>query len=200
MVKHFCHTPRCVLPMALYSNNVNLSYYIYLFISKQRGRERGRETSMCGYLSHALIGGLSHNPGMFPNWESKWWPFGLQAGAQSTELHQPGRVVPLLMLLNLIIYGDNSHISTIEMLFALRLISSVFQWKNFLALIGVAQLVEHHPTKWGVSSSIPIQGTCLGCGPIPSWDNARSNWWMLSLTHWYFLPSLYPSLPLSLKK
>ena len=33
---------------------------------------------------------LAHNPGMHPDWESNWWPFGLQAGAQSTESHQPG--------------------------------------------------------------------------------------------------------------
>ena len=35
-------------------------------------------------------GDLAHNPGMCPDWELNWWPFGSQAGAQSTELHQPG--------------------------------------------------------------------------------------------------------------
>ena len=32
---------------------------------------------------------LAHNPGMCPGWESNQRPFGLQAGAQSTEPHQP---------------------------------------------------------------------------------------------------------------
>ena len=35
-------------------------------------------------------GDLAHNPGMCPDWESNQWPFGTQAGAQSTEPHQPG--------------------------------------------------------------------------------------------------------------
>ena len=37
-----------------------------------------------------LTGDLACNPGMCPDWESNWRPFGSQAGAQSTELHQPG--------------------------------------------------------------------------------------------------------------
>ena len=35
-------------------------------------------------------GDLAHNPGMCPNWESNWWPFGRTRSAQSTDLHQPG--------------------------------------------------------------------------------------------------------------
>ena len=35
-------------------------------------------------------GNLAHNPGMCPDWESNWWPFGSQAHAQSTELQQLG--------------------------------------------------------------------------------------------------------------
>ena len=41
--------------------------------------------------------------------------------------------------------------------------------KTELALTGVAQLVEHRPSKRKVASSIPGQGTCLGCGPGPQW-------------------------------
>ena len=70
-----------------------------LFILRQRGREReregerkgGRETSMCGCLSRTPTGDLAPNPGMCPDWESNWQPFGLQAGYQSTEPHQPGQ-------------------------------------------------------------------------------------------------------------
>ena len=52
--------------------------------------ERGRETSMCGCLLHTPTGDLANNPGMCPDWESNRQPFGSQAGAQSTEPHQPG--------------------------------------------------------------------------------------------------------------
>ena len=42
----------------------------YLFIFRGEGREIGRETSMCGCLSHAPPSGdLAHNPGMCPDWE-----------------------------------------------------------------------------------------------------------------------------------
>ena len=40
--------------------------------------------------SHMLpTGDPAHNPGVCPDWESNQQPFGLQAGAQSTELQQP---------------------------------------------------------------------------------------------------------------
>ena len=35
------------------------------------------------------------------------------------------------------------------------------------ALAGVAQWTEHRPLNQRVASSIPSQGTCLGCGPGP---------------------------------
>ena len=35
-------------------------------------------------------GDLAHNPGICPDWESNWQPFGLQASTQYTEPHQPG--------------------------------------------------------------------------------------------------------------
>ena len=65
----------------------------YLFIFRGRGREgrrkRGRETSMCGCLSHAPTEDLACYPGMHPNWELNQRPFASQASTQSTELHQP---------------------------------------------------------------------------------------------------------------
>ena len=66
----------------------------YLFIFRERGREGERkgEKHQCVVASHApRTGDLTHNPGMCLDWESNWRPFGLQAHAQSTELHQPGR-------------------------------------------------------------------------------------------------------------
>ena len=45
--------------------------FIYLFLESGEGRERGRETLVCGCLLHALYWGpdLAHNPGMYPDWE-----------------------------------------------------------------------------------------------------------------------------------
>ena len=37
-------------------------------------------------------GDLACNPGMCPDWELNGQPFSLQAGAQSTEPHQPAQV------------------------------------------------------------------------------------------------------------
>ena len=70
----------------------------YLFIFRERGREGEREgeEQHCVVASHAPpTGDLAHNPGMCPDWESNRQPFGSQAGAQSTELHQPGFIFTL---------------------------------------------------------------------------------------------------------
>ena len=37
------------------------------------------------------------------------------------------------------------------------------------ALNGVAQLVGHQAKKLKVTGSILVQGTCLGCSPVPGW-------------------------------
>ncbi|KAF6088257.1 hypothetical protein HJG60_008113 [Phyllostomus discolor] len=68
---------------------------MYVFMCFQRagkgGRNRGRETSMCGCLSHASPPrGPACNPGLHPDWELNQQPFGSQASAQATEPHQPG--------------------------------------------------------------------------------------------------------------
>ena len=38
------------------------------------------------------------------------------------------------------------------------------------ALAGVAQWIEHQTAKQKVTSSIPSQGTCLGCRPGPQYE------------------------------
>ena len=65
-------------------------FYLFIFRERKGRRKRGRETSVCGCLSHTLTGDLARNPGMCPDWESNQRPFGWQAGAQSTEPYQPG--------------------------------------------------------------------------------------------------------------
>ena len=55
------------------------------------------EKHQCLVASHTPpTGDLAHNPGMCPDWESNWRPFGLHARAQSTEPPQPGVHVTFL--------------------------------------------------------------------------------------------------------
>ena len=59
----------------------------YLFIFRERGREGEKEGEkhQCVVASNvAPTEDLAHNPGMFPDWELNWPPFGLQVCAQST--------------------------------------------------------------------------------------------------------------------
>ena len=87
--------------------------FIYLFIFKERGREGKREGEKHQYSRaifnlmpiiydntrrgsvvascEFLTGDLAHNPGMCPDRELNLPPFDSQAGAQSTELQQPGQ-------------------------------------------------------------------------------------------------------------
>ena len=71
-----------------------LKDFIYLFLERVEGREKERERNINVWLPlvHPQRGweDLARNPGMCPDWESNRWPFGSQASAQSTELHQPG--------------------------------------------------------------------------------------------------------------
>ena len=46
---------------------------------------------------------------------------------------------------------------------------STFKTKMISALAGVAQWIEHWPVSQKVTGSIPCQGTCLGCRPVPIW-------------------------------
>ena len=79
------------LSLAIYV--VKLFVRFYLFILRERGREgeREEEKHQCVLASHAPpTWNLTYNPGMCPDWESNRKPFGLQAGTQSMESHQPG--------------------------------------------------------------------------------------------------------------
>ena len=65
--------------------------FIYLLLERGEGREKETKMSTCGCLSYAgATGDLARSPGLCPDWELNWQPFGSQAGTQSTEPHQPG--------------------------------------------------------------------------------------------------------------
>ena len=75
-------------------------FQFFTFLVEGKGGKMERNINMCLLFKHPLLGTWSHNPGMCPDWESNWRPFGSQAGAQSTEPHQPG----LIFNFNLLIY------------------------------------------------------------------------------------------------
>ena len=61
-----------------------------LFIFREGKGGREREKHQCVVASRAPPSGdLACTPGVCPDWESNWQPFGLQAGTQATEPYQP---------------------------------------------------------------------------------------------------------------
>ena len=65
--------------------------FIYLFLERGRKGEReGEKHQRVVASQEPRTEGLAGDPGMCPDWESNWRPFGSQASAQSTEPHQPG--------------------------------------------------------------------------------------------------------------
>ena len=64
----------------------------HLFFREEKGgRKMERNISVWLPLTCPSPGDLTYNPGMCPDWESNWHPFGSQASAQSTEPHQSGQ-------------------------------------------------------------------------------------------------------------
>ena len=64
-------------------------HYFYFQRKRKGGRKRGKH--QCVVASRTTpAGDLACNPGMCPDWESNWRPFGSQVGSQSTEPHQSG--------------------------------------------------------------------------------------------------------------
>ena len=49
-------------------------------------------------------GDIARNPGVCPDWELNQQPFSSQAGAQSTEPHEPGHDKDFCIILFIIIY------------------------------------------------------------------------------------------------
>ena len=75
-------------------------FYLFNFRGKGMEKERERNSSVWLPLAHPLLGTWpTHNPGMCSDWELNLQPFGLQAGNQSTEPHQPGLTFGILVMM-----------------------------------------------------------------------------------------------------
>ena len=61
----------------------------YLFIFREEGRKEKEEKERSVASHRPPAGDQAHNPGMCLAWELNQGPFGLQAGTQSAEPHQP---------------------------------------------------------------------------------------------------------------
>ena len=75
------------------SKHLALFKRFYLFVFRERGREREREEGNINvWLPRACPapGYMAYDPGMCPDWEWNQQPSGSQAGTQSTEPHQWG--------------------------------------------------------------------------------------------------------------
>ena len=99
-----------------------LKNIFYLIIFRERAREGEREKHQLVAFRMPLTGDLTCNPGMCPDWESNWWPFGLWACTQSNELHQPGL---MLFFLKWILFpGMLRDVSKLSLLFSWYIFST----------------------------------------------------------------------------
>ena len=57
---------------------------------RREGEREGEKHQRVVACHRSPDGDLACNPGMCPDWELNQRPFDLQAGTQSSELHQPG--------------------------------------------------------------------------------------------------------------
>ena len=142
-------------------------------------------------------GDLACSPGMFPDGESNWQPFGSQAGTQSTEPHQPGQIFLLLNYVLTLFFWPCGEDFFPFLVCPINCWSYSFRHSNvksiwLTALAGVAQWIECRPVNQRVAGLIPSQGLCLGCQPgqVPSAGRVRSNHILMFLSLSFSFPSL----------
>ena len=98
----------CTYSLPVLTSHPFSIYYYYFFkdfIYLERGREReieGEKHQCVVAFCEPPTGDLALNSGICPDWELNWRTLGLQAGAQSTEPHQPGFICFALRIFNLI--------------------------------------------------------------------------------------------------
>ena len=116
--------------------------------------KRDRETP-AGCLLYAPNGGSSPQPGHMP-----------LLGIEPATLWLEGRCSKQL---------SHTYQSQITLLMnkGLRGKRADGSIKESFTLAGVAQWIEHQPANQRVASSMPSQGTCLGCGPGPQWGTHK---------------------------
>ena len=105
-------------------------------------------------------GDLACNPGMCPDWESNWQPFGSQVSAQSTEPHQPGQKSQYFSWSYLILKTDLIKLATFK----------TCKSNNFIHLLSSlsANGTHHHYTVR--CSNIPVLQTKVLCNfPVTSY-------------------------------
>ena len=73
---------------------ISFKDFIYLFLERGEGREKERKRIINVWLplKRLRLGTWTTTQACALDWESNQRPFGLQAGGQSTELHQSGLV------------------------------------------------------------------------------------------------------------
>ena len=100
--------------------------FICLFLQRGEGQEKKRGKHQCVVAPHATpTGDPAPNPGMCPDWESNWWPFGSQASAQSTEPHQPGLTPHSLLC------STTGLMSVLVMVWWMKCVSGIPSWVHF---------------------------------------------------------------------
>ena len=130
---------------------------------------------------------------MCPDWESNWQPFGLQASAQPTELHQPGISVHFLRnlsklvnfcaaILILKLEGDKQHFQCIMLYYFKKGKNTTEMLKMICAVCGEGAVTEH--VNSGLRSFLAL---------LTFWPN--NSWLWYYLMHWKMFtstPGLYP--------
>ena len=75
---------------------------LFIFREKKGEGKREEEKHQCVAASCTPpTGDLACNPGLCPDWESNWQPFGSQAGPQPTEPHHPGLLLFFLIVVKI---------------------------------------------------------------------------------------------------
>ena len=167
-----------------------LIFWKYLWFFSKRGREGERERNIHVWEKHPSVasctpptGDPAHNPGLCPDQESNQQPFGSQAGAQSTEPHQPELFIAVLLIIAKI-WKQPKCPSTDEQIKKLPWLV----WLSWLEVIMNGRTV----------GLIPSQAACPGCGfGPPVWEPTRApqgTYRMQSM----FLSHTHASLPFSL--
>ena len=153
--------------------------FIYLFLERGEGRETKGENHQCVVVSPVP-----------PTGKSNQWPFGSQAGTQSTEPHQVGEAELFVAYLSLPLFSQISR--TLFGPHKSEMKEQVFFWSSpaWLSWLGIILQSKRSPVRFlGRAHSRVV-------GQSPVGAHVRGNWWMF-LSHIDVSLPLFPSPPLS---